>query len=345
MCLWYYMKGVRISTLGQEFKFCLDTHDKEYFDRRIDAMLRTYVKTILCIFVVTAVFMLSISLWTGIVSSEPVVIFEMEDPVGDDYGPGTYIYPTHEAFVSGLFDLTFFRVSHDIEYAYFDLTFGEVTNTWNAPEGFSHQLINIYIDTTKNAGRIDTVRKGAMVEFDKKHGWDIFIKALGWGGCTVFTANDEDESQGISDGLDAEVLPDGKTIRVKVPLPIIGQPEDNWGYYVLIGSQDAFGEDDFRPVMEEAGPWTFGGGSNLEFNPNVIDLLAYEGGKFSQEKLLGSYDIGKGTLATLMPVSSRTISRGFSFFKLPFTPMIVLVVILLLIGFVVLLLIRRKRFS
>ena len=79
-----------------------------------------------------------------------------------------------------------------------------------------------------------------MVAFDRKCGWDIFIKALGWGGCRAFTSNDDEESKGISDGLEAGVLRDGKTIRVKVPLPIIGEPEASWGYYVLIGSQDAF---------------------------------------------------------------------------------------------------------
>ncbi|HAH97520.1 MAG TPA: hypothetical protein DCL69_11575, partial [Firmicutes bacterium] len=35
------------------------------------------------------------------------VYFEMEDPSGDDYGPGTYLYPQNESFspYSGLFDL------------------------------------------------------------------------------------------------------------------------------------------------------------------------------------------------------------------------------------------------
>ena len=309
-------------------------------------MQRTGVKAVLGITAVIIAVVALVGLWTETASSGPIVAFEMNDPIGDDYGPGTYTYPTHKAFLPGLFDLASFRVSYDVEYVYFDATFREVTNTWNAPEGFSHQLKNIYIDTTKGAGMTVTIRKGAMVAFDMRYGWDILIKALGWGGCRAFTSNDGEESKGISDGLEAGVLPDGKTVRVKVPLPIIGQPEASWGYYVLICSQDAFGYDDFRPVMEEASSWTFGGVSNLEFNPNVIDMLAPEGGEFSQERLLGSYDADKGGLAVLVPVSFGTARRGGAFLGLSSTPTIILAVAgLLLAGGAVVVWIRRKGFG
>ncbi len=308
-------------------------------------MQRTGLRVVSCATVVIISVVAFVGLWVGVAQAEPIVAFEMKDPVGDDYGPGTYTYPTHKAFLPGLFDLTNFRVSYDVEYVYFDATFCEVTNPWNAPEGFSHQLINIYIDTTKGAGRTDTLRKGAMVAFDKRYGWDIFIKALGWGGCRAFTSQDDEESKGISDGLEASVLPDGNTVRVKVPLPIIGQPEAHWRYYVLIGSQDAFGEEDFRPVMEEPTPWTFGGGSNLEVNPNVIDMLAPEGGKFSQERLLGSYDVQKGILAVLMPVSAGTTRQTLAFLQAPGVLTTAAVVLgLLLVGGGVLVWVKRKGF-
>lgn len=235
-------------------------------------------------------------------SAEPVVVLDMEDPAGDDCGPGAYVYPTHKAFVRGLFDLTRFRVSYDPEYVYFDATFQEITNPWNAPEGFSHQLVNIYIDSERAAGRTDTLREGARVSFHKKHGWDLFIKALGWGGCRAFTSRDTAEARGISDGLSASVLADGKTVRIAVPRSVIGEPQRSWGYYVLIGSQDAFGDDDFRPVMDKAGPWVFGGGSDLDVDPNVIDMLAQPRGRASQGRMLGSYSVARVSLAVLTPV-------------------------------------------
>ena len=98
--------------------------------------------------------------------------------------------------------------------------------------------------------------------------------------------------------------------------------------------------------MEEASSWTFGGGSNLEFSPNVIDMLAPEGGRFSQERLLGSYDAGKGVLAVLMPVSAGMARRGVAFFGLASIPMIIVTVAgLLLVGGAVVVWIRRKGFG
>lgn len=280
-------------------------------------------------------------LGSGVASAEPVVVLDMDDPAGDDYGPGTYVYPTHKAFVPGLFDLRHFKVSYDPEYVYFDATFQEVTNPWNAPEGFSHQLMNIYIDTTRGTGRTDTLKPGALVAFDRKHGWDLFIKALGWGGCRAFTSQDTAETRGIADGLSASVLTDGKTIRVAVPRAAIGEPDRGWGYYVLVGSQDAFGDDDFRPVMEKAGSWVFGGGSDLDVDPNVIDMLAVPRGRYSQERLLGAYNVAKGSLAVLMPVSGG--AAGHVAF-LPARPAAVaLVAVLLLGGAGVVWWVRRKR--
>ncbi|HHV63117.1 MAG TPA: hypothetical protein GXX51_10830 [Firmicutes bacterium] len=239
------------------------------------------------------------------------VVMDMDDPEGDDHGPGSYVYPLHKAFQhDGLFDLLHFTVSYDSEYVYFDSTFKEITNPWNAPEGFSHQLINIYIDSISGEGKTQTLKPGAQVVFDKRYAWDFQVKVLGWGGSRVFTARDTAESKGISDGVRAEVLPQSKTIRVAVPRAILGEPTPRWRYYVLVGSQDAFGIDDYRQVMEKPGNWVFGGGSDLDFDPNVIDMLAPGGGRYSQEAMLGSYNVARGTLATIHPVSESTVSGG-----------------------------------
>ena len=77
------------------------------------------------------------------------VYFTAGDPEGDDYGPGSYVYPRNLAFrpYEGLYDLLSFRVSGDGEHLFFDLQIKQVTNPWNAPEGFIHPVIHIYIDT------------------------------------------------------------------------------------------------------------------------------------------------------------------------------------------------------
>lgn len=232
------------------------------------------------------------------------VIYEASDPVGDENGPGTYTYPTNPAFepFKGLFDMTNFKVSHDENNVYFDTTFVEITNPWSAPEGSSHTLINIYIDTTPNQGRTDTINEGAFVTFDPKHAWDVNVKGIGWNGSRVFFYTDEPGAPGISDGVKFELLPDGKTMRITVPKSVIGEPKASWKYYVLIGSQDGYGPDNYRPVNEKAGEWVLGGGSDLNFEPNVVDILAPAEGKYSQKAQLGSWK-EDGTLAVVYPAN------------------------------------------
>ncbi|HHY45964.1 MAG TPA: hypothetical protein GX506_01515 [Firmicutes bacterium] len=233
----------------------------------------------------------------------PTVVFDMEDPAGDDYGPGTYTYPTHKAFAHpGLFDLLRFVVSYDIQNVYFDCTFGEVTNPWNSPEGFSHQLIDIYIDSMRGQGATSPLRPGPNVVFARRFAWDFRIKVIAWGGSRLYTSMDDPDATGVHDGLMAELLPDKKTIRIQVPVALIGKPNPSWSYYVLVGSQDAFGRDDYRPVMEKADRWVFGGGSDLDVDPNVIDILAPGRGLRSQERMLASYNINSGAFALIYPV-------------------------------------------
>lgn len=235
------------------------------------------------------------------------LVWEVDDPEGDDYGPGTYVYPTNPAFApfSGIFDLTGFKVSCDDENAYFDIELARIANTWNAPEGFSHQLINIFIDTTPGAGRTDTLREGAFVSFMPQYAWDVNIKIMGWGGSRVYFASDDATSPGRIHGLAVEALPDGNTIRATVSQEVIGEPLESWKYYVLVASQDGYGSDNFRPVMGEAGPWVFGGGSDLNINPNIIDILAPEDGPYSQEDQLGSWNVSERRYSMLVPANAE----------------------------------------
>ncbi len=239
-------------------------------------------------------------------AAQGTLVWHAYDPVGDDNGPGTYVYPTNPAFApfSGIFDLTEFRVEHDAQNVYFDMVMAAIANTWNAPDGFSHQLVNVYIDTTPNAGRVDTLRDGAFVLFDPRHAWDVNVRVMGWGGTRVYTALDDPDSAGKSDGVSGEALSDGKTIRAMVPKAIIGEPSDAWKYYVTVASQDGYGPDNHRPVTAEGGAWVFGGGCDLDVNPNVIDVLAPESGSWTQQKQLGSWSESQRRLAVLYPANA-----------------------------------------
>ncbi|ADG83560.1 glucodextranase DOMON-like domain-containing protein [Thermincola potens] len=232
------------------------------------------------------------------------VIFEMADPARDDYGPGSYKYPTDSIFdpKSGHFDLLKFTVSAKEDKYFFDIKLGRITNPWGAAEGFSHQIIQIYIADGSENGRIETFKQGANVQFSPQYPWTSLIKVVSFGKTAVYSSTDYETSDGKSVGVTAKLQPDKQTIRVTVPKKYIaGQPE-KWAYYVLVGSQDGSGPDNYRQVMAQVTQWNFGGGQNSPLNPNVIDILAPKKGLHTQEKMLKSFDPGRGRLAMLYPV-------------------------------------------
>lgn len=243
------------------------------------------------------------------------MLFSMDDPLGDDFGPGTYTYPTHHAFSphEGILDLTCFEVFETSETVDFYFSFALITNPWHAPEGYSHQLIDLYIDCIDRAGRDRPFRDGPRVQFPAESGWDYLIRVVAWDGCRLIRADDPASAKGTKQGVSAILLQDGNTIKVSVKRDHFEvEPSPKWQYYCLVGSQDVFGEDEYRPVMREAGPWHFGGAEDERLAPYVIDLLAPAKGHKSQQAQLLSYGDGRNTYALLYPVGGPSVSLATS---------------------------------
>ena len=236
--------------------------------------------------------------------STTMIYFEMNDPIKDDSGYGNYQYPTHKAFepYRGVFDLTKFKVWSDQPgVIYFDTTFAKITNPWQSPEGFIHQNLRIYLDTISNAGLTQLPEKGANVSFDSRYAWDFCLKVVGWGNSKIF----KHEGNVIKRyPLNASLLADQHTIRVTVPVALIGEPLKKWNYYVLVGSYDGFGEDFFRKVAREPSEWLIGGSKGSALEPRVMDLLALEAGNYTQNKQLQTYDLETQKFAILYPVGA-----------------------------------------
>jgi len=240
------------------------------------------------------------------VKAEPkaTIYFEMEDPVMDDSGYGNYQYPTHKAFepYRGIFDITKFKVWSDQPgMVYFETTFAKVTNPWQAPEGFIHQNLRIYLDTIPKVGLTQLPEKGANVSFDPRYGWDFGLKVVGWGNSKIFKY----EGNVIKRyPLTASLLADQRTVRVSVPVSLIGLPIKKWNYYVFVGSYDGFGEDFFRKIAREPSEWLIGGSKGSVAEPRIMDLLASEQGNYIQKNQLQTYDLSKQKFAMLYPVGA-----------------------------------------
>jgi alpha-amylase/alpha-mannosidase (GH57 family) len=227
-------------------------------------------------------------------------IWAMEDPKGDDFGPGTYVYPLNKVFTEapGLFDLIRYAVYDAGDSWQLSFDFPSLPNPWNGPHGFSHPIIFVYFDV-KEGGRTDAHEEGkaAQVAFDPNHPWDYVIKIAGWPGYGrhLWTAGGEGPFL-------VDVASDPKRGRVIVTIPKSLIPEIRGWHYVLVGSQDGYGPNHIRPIGKAPGEWTGGGCPDPMWAPQLYDILAST--VEEQKAQLGSYTPGKG-YAVLRPVEVR----------------------------------------
>ena len=209
------------------------------------------------------------------------------DPVGDDVGDGDYVYPLASDFkyVSGqhasdkLWDLTWFNISENPIAVQFDLGFADVGfNQWNAPFGFSFQIVNVYIDTDRIPGSGSTAMiSGPNAEVPSNFSWETMVSIGGWGQ-TLFVTNEPGRGSFQQSGVTAFADTGRHAVSVSVPKKHIDAADPDprkWGYVVISGSQDGFGVGFFwRAVGVTAATWSGGGGALSGKNPNIYDMIA-----------------------------------------------------------------------
>lgn len=223
-------------------------------------------------------------------------LFLLDDPKGDDHGPGTYTYPTNPVFTPGCFDMLSFECVDSGDEVTFNVRLAaEIVNHWNSGIGLSVQTIDIYIDTDgkPGSGNTDTLG-GRRVKFAPESGWEYAVWVEGWNQ-RVFAA-DGTETGGVAASVDAI----NNVVSIVVPKSIIGTPEPGWGFQVFVMGQEGFpsqGNLRVREVVELAAEWRFGGGDNGLVDPNVIDMLAPSGDARTQETILGAYSVEARKLA------------------------------------------------
>ncbi len=238
------------------------------------------------------------------------IIFSMNDPKGDDYGPGTFKYPWAAIFdpKKEHLDLVKFRMSEVGNKYCFDMVFPRVTNPWGAPEGFSHPITEIYLADGTLSGRSEPLRKGSNVLFNHERPWQYMVKVVSFNGTAVYSAGDHEEAEGKREGITTRLMSDKKTIRASIPKALLPGDPGRWYFYVIVGSQDGSGPDNFRIVNASPTQWNFGGGTDTDFDPNVIDLLAAKG---EQERVLSSYWVDSRSLAVISPVKGVPPENSF----------------------------------
>jgi alpha-amylase/alpha-mannosidase (GH57 family) len=274
------------------------------------------------------------------------IIFAYADPEGDDYGPGTYTYPTSYEFVAGVFDLLNFTVSKIDSNVMLKFQFKALgDNPWNGANGFCLQFIQVYIDKDGVSGSGKTSTFGARVNVSSADAWEIALRiGAGWSGSNVVSyANGTDTSELIDITLEGE-----DTVVAKIPISIIGEVNETWKYTVLIVSWEGYSPPYYVREIGVTAQAYIGGGADTDaviagVQPYVYDILAPQG--TNQTNILSSYSISEKTYATVYAVGAEAgpppppPGQG-----IPIEYIIgIIVVIVVIVGAASVLLVKRRK--
>src|SRR5699024_1909965 len=176
------------------------------------------------------------------------VLFRVEDPAGDDHGPGTYRYPDDAAFIPGSFDLLSVEATDDGEDVLFAIRLGaELTDPWgDSPVGYDLQNIDIYVDTRAEGG-VTELLPGRRAQVADGFAWDRAVFATG-----RTDVAEQDVAEKVSPEMqEALFVPvedrqsiDGNTLTLRVPTSFLGRVQPGWAVQVLVTGSDGSAESD-----------------------------------------------------------------------------------------------------
>ncbi len=215
-------------------------------------------------------------------------IREISDPKNDDYGPGSYRYPTDSVFVAGSYDLLEVLAGEsddgpEGDYIFSFLFDAPVLNPWGSPSGLSTQTVDVYLDYDPGQG---TGRRalldGRNAELTAGGGWDVALTIEGWERAVAVPRGDGSYAENDV-GMLVSILAEQGLLTVRIPK--VSMPEGlnlaTAGVGVAVLSQDGFpstGVRRVRDVEPQASQWAIGGGDSASGDTRVLDALFPQGG-------------------------------------------------------------------
>jgi carbohydrate-binding DOMON domain-containing protein len=237
-----------------------------------------------------------------------VVVLSVDDPKGDDHGPGSYTYPTDGVFQQGVFDVKHFEVNHDDKNLIFKLSFnGPIPNPWGSPNNLALQTIDFYVDKDPGAGTgARQLFPGRNASLPKGDGWDVAMWAEGW--TPGVYAPDADGNAKRVDGVDYKIMidPAAQQVTVRIPLSVFGDNFDSAkaGYAAAVLSQDGFpaaGVWRVRDVEASNSQWKLGGAPADVNHTRIIDFVQAADARPTQEEALSKYPVATSDIGQLTP--------------------------------------------
>ncbi|WP_241997565.1 glycoside hydrolase family 97 catalytic domain-containing protein [Halorubrum sp. GN12_10-3_MGM] len=208
--------------------------------------------------------------------SPSVTVAEFDDPKGDDNGPGSYTYPSNDAFYDGAFDLRQFTLTESESSYEFTFEVENLEKVFNA-EYFSPQFFTVWVRDPSISNGSNTENGDLAVNVEFANDWHYRIAASGLGRTNENFKRDIIDANGEGLGIpEMTVSLTADTVTLVVEKDSLNINLTNTEVIPVVGSEN-FGT--FRNVGETAGEFNFGGArAGATGNaPRVIDLITPDG--------------------------------------------------------------------
>jgi carbohydrate-binding DOMON domain-containing protein len=176
------------------------------------------------------------------------LLFGVDDPDGDDHGPGNYAYPTAADFKPGAYDLQRFEVYDSGDRIVFRVRTRDLTPTFGNP--FGAQLIDVYVHIP---GASPTSTAAAFPQRNyTTTPWSKRIEIQGFGQQYV------DASGATLGQVTSKANDISRFITFSVTKASLGTPGPGWGFTVALTGQDGFSPDQARGFQPTPQDYQFG---------------------------------------------------------------------------------------
>lgn len=176
-----------------------------------------------------------------------VALGAIDDPAGDDNGPGTYVYPAAAEFTTGAFDLTRFAVHDDGVNVNFVVTLaGDVHNPWGGNQ-ISVQRVNVYIRGGSATGAVPAL-PGTNAQLAAPY--DLVVTGDGFNDLGV-----RDAAGSTVGSASLLALPATRQVVMSVPRSVLGGIDMSSAQYAVVmmsHAGDGEGTGHVRPVYDLA---------------------------------------------------------------------------------------------
>jgi glucoamylase len=179
------------------------------------------------------------------------LIYAVDDPDGDDNGPGNYAYPTAGDFHAGAYDLERFEVYDADPNIVFRVRTRDLTPTFGSPLGA--QLVDVYVHVPgASPASTDPPYASRNYAIAGSGAWSRLLEVQGFGQKFV-------DAGGTTLGtISIKANAISRYITFSVPKSALGTPTSGWGFAVVLTGQDGFSPDQARGFQPTPQDFQFG---------------------------------------------------------------------------------------